>query len=272
MQQHFKFYDIIIDMKNELESIWKQYFRQGTLFGYISSKKVADSILSAIKNAKQNEKDPPDFYYVDKNKTCYMFEHFEFDASYRKKHKGSKYKIAELETNKRLDKMSFEELKNSQIDKSKINYIGTYTDTIDCELNKDNWKINFNNLFDKHYKNIDKYKNSLIGQDIIKRNTSVFKAFIIEDTTESGGYISENNGHILIYPYMFDFGIDKMLISDKVDYYIYLNRAAKQIIIIDKEYIFKLIDVQRDFEKTNILFLNNNLVISGLITIPKKLL
>ena len=78
-------------MKNELAKIKRKYLKQNTMYGYYSEK-IAHTILTAIKNA--NENDAPDFYYL-KNNTCYCFEHFEFDASQKSNNKGSFFKRQE---------------------------------------------------------------------------------------------------------------------------------------------------------------------------------
>ena len=129
----------------------------------------------------------------------------------------------------------------------------------------------FNNSFGiviKQLISIILLKNNIITDDTIIKNV-----FIIEDTTEFGGWYNYNtNNYKLAYPFDFNFGVEQMKSLESVDYFVYLNKSQRQIMIVDKISLDNLKDNTINFDKTSILFFNNMMDISCLITIPKELL
>ena len=77
-------------MKNELEYIKVKYFNKNTEVATYCEN-ITDKLLSYIKNGVPYEK--PDFYFMEGD-ICYVFEHFQFDASKHLSKKGSSFKRA----------------------------------------------------------------------------------------------------------------------------------------------------------------------------------
>lgn len=256
------------ESKNELSKILKYYFKKDTIYGCSSTKEVANEILSVIRYATNFEK--PDFYYI-KDNVCYICEHFEFDASKKLSRKGSKFKREEIFADKRIDEQTAQVLATCKHDNTKINNLGAFNTTINCELNKNFWKENFIKISNEHYKQLETYAENLLQNNLITKDTIIKNVFVVEDTTEFGGWYSLNNS-TLAYPFDFDFGVNQMILLEKIDYFVYLNKSQRQLMIVDKKSLNSLSNKVLEFDKTSILFFSNIMSITGLITIPNKLL
>lgn len=255
------------ESKNELSKILKYYFKKDTIYGCSSTKEVANEILSVMRYATNFEK--PDFYYI-KDNVCHICEHFEFDASKKLSRKGSKFKREEIFADKRIDEQTAQVLATCKHNNTKINSLGAFNTTINCELNKNFWKENFIKISNEHYKQLETYAENLLQNNLITKDTIIKNVFVVEDTTEFGGWYSLNNS-TLAYPFDFDFGVNQMILLEKIDYFVYLNKSQKQIMIVDKMSLSNLKDNALCFDKTSILFFSNIMSITGLITIPKEL-
>lgn len=116
--------DIIYYMsKNEKNYILTNYTsnRQAKLQLFCSQSKGINIFDKFCKSAAFNR---PDMYFIN-NKICYMFEHFEIDASLYIDGKGSSYKRNIFIADKQLKKQANDLIKNSQIDKNEISSQGT---------------------------------------------------------------------------------------------------------------------------------------------------
>jgi len=254
-------------MKNELEKIKKKYFKQNTRYGYYS-KRIAHTLLDAIKNAKEN--DAPDFYYL-KNNTCYLFEHFEFDASQKSNNKGSFFKRQEKEADKIIDIKTKERLSSKKAKENEITSYGAFSTGIKSNYQKEFWKNNFIDTFSKHYKKLDKYKTNLLDKKTIDKNTNIKNIFVIEDTTEFGAFESIESNRICL-PCDFDFGIDILIKSKDIDYFVFLNEAQQIIFIVNRTALKIMKKNCLNFDKTKMFFFNNIQVVSALVAIPDSLM
>lgn len=212
----------------------------------------------------------PDMYYYNK-KYCYIFEHFEVDASLYRKGKGSFYKRNLSMADKQLENETNNLIKNSKIDKNKISALGTTSITTTQEASKINLKENFIRIFDSHYENINEYKENL-GKHLSLKNLNFKTIFIIEQTTEFGGWVYKNNRHTNLELFYCDFVLDKLKSAVNVDYFIFLNKSdnEKFFTIIENGNWSKLTPHITNYDNEKIFFINNVTTITSTIFIPKK--
>lgn len=260
-------YDIILIMKNELEMIKKNYLSKNLRYGYYSLS-VAKKLLNILPKCQSFER--PDFYYLE-NDICYIFEHFQFDASKTLSKKGSSFKLAEIKSQRIIDNKTKEKLKTQPSDPDNITNYGAFSTAIKCEQNKIFWKSNFLNNFLNHYNKINLYRENLINAKVIDSNTKIKNVFIIEDTTEFGAYKSFNSENVS-YPFDFDFGIDALGKAKKINYFIFLNKSQPEMFFVNRKSIKLMKQHQLNFDKTKMFFFNNIVSISALVTVPDKLL
>ena len=253
-------------MKNELEKIKQTYFNKDGSYG-CTNKRSAHLLFKAIKNAIAS--DAPDFYFLSKN-TCYIFEHFEFDASKMSVGKGSFFKRQEQEAYKQIDIQTKERLLNKKADQDKITNYGAFSTPIKSNYNKEFWKINFVETFNKHYKKIAEYKKNLLDKGIINNKTKIKNIFVIEDTTELGANRFDDVKNVYL-PFEFDFCVDLLIKANKVDYFIFLNKDAGIIFVINKLALKNMREKSLKFDETEFLFFNNIQLVSALVTIPNNL-
>ena len=197
-------------MKNELEKIKRTYFNENARYGY-TNKRSAHLLLKAINNAISC--DAPDFYYLT-DKTCYIFEHFEFDASQMSKNKGSFYKRQENEAFKQIDIKTKERLLSKKASQDSVTSYGAFTTPIKSNYNKEFWKINFISTFNKHYDKVEQYKNNLVDKGIINNKTKIKNVFVIEDVTELGANRFDDAQNVY-FPFEFDFCLDFLIKANK---------------------------------------------------------
>lgn len=210
----------------------------------------------------------PDFYCFN-NQRCYLFEHFEFDASQRVENCGSLSRRNLHKTNKEIDK-EWKEVTSNVTKRDEITNWGTITKTVENCVSKESWKENFCNTFDDHYSKLNIYQNNLkneLGQDIKFAN-----CFVIEDTTELGGLYLLNGKHYHVIASLFDFAINKMKEAKKIDYFIYLNRQDCFCMIISRKGLKKMANNQLILDETHIVFFNQTHVISACVSIPDEII
>lgn len=257
--------------KNEKDYIIKNYQVNGNFnLQFFCSKSEGLSIIDKFIYSKSFNR--PDSYFFN-NKCCYMFEHFEIDASLFEKGKGSTYKRKSNVADKQLIQESNERIKNSKINKNEISSCGTTFKTISQGANKQNLKNNFIRIFDKHYNNIEEYKNNV--KIITNKNFKKYKTiFIIEQTTEFGGWVYKNNQPTSLELFYCDFVLEKMKNSLNVDYFIFLNKSDNQkyITVIKNGDFTRLSNYIFNFEETKILFLDNVTAIASTIFIPNNMI
>ena len=251
----------------EIDRIKQEYFinknfRYGAFCCPKSSRKILDFMFNSIPFEK------PDFYYFD-NQKCYLFEHFEFDASKRVKNCGSLSRRNLNVTNKEIDN-EWKSITSNVTKRDEITNWETITKTVENHASKESWKENFCNTFDEHYNKLNVYQDNLktvLGQDV-----KFINCFVIEDTTELGGLYFLNGKHHHTLVCIFDFAIKKMNEAKKIDYFIYLNRQDCFCMIISRNGLKKIVVNQLDFNKTNMVFFNQSHVISACISIPDELM
>ncbi len=257
--------------KNEKDYIVKNYQVNGNLnLQVYCAKSKALSIIDKFMYSQPFNR--PDMYYIN-NQCCYMFEHFEVDASLFEEGKGSAYKRNVFISDKQIIQESNEIIKNSKINKNEISSCGTTSKTISQEASKLNLRNNFIRIFDSHYNNIEEYKKNI--QTKTNKNYKKYKTiFIIEQTTEFGGWVYKNNQPTNLELFYCDFVLDKMKCAVNVDYFIFINKSdsGKCFTIIENGNFKKLSKHIFNFEKTKILFLNNVTTITSTIFIPKSMI
>ena len=254
-------------MKNELEMIRKNYLSKNLRYGYYSLR-VAKKFLNILPKCESFER--PDFYYLE-NDICYVFEHFQFDASKTLSKKGSSFKLAESKTQRIIDNKTKEKLQTKPSDPNNITNYGVFSTAIKCNQNQIFWKSNFLTNFFNHYNKINLYRENLINAKVINANTKIKNVFIVEDTTEFGAYNSFDSENVT-YPFNFNFGIKALEKAKKVDYFIFLNKSQPEMFFVNKSSIKLMKQYQLDFDKTKMFFFNNIVSISGIVTVPEKLL
>jgi len=136
----------------------------------------------------------PDFYSFD-GKTVYIYEHFEVDAS-KTSRKGSQSRIDLYNDDKRFEaKVSKNPIlvksnqKNEDLKPENLfnNSQNIYHSQINTELTLNYFLDNICNSFDKHYKEIEKYKIAVCKELNIDKNKCNFcVTFMIEDKTTFG--------------------------------------------------------------------------------------
>lgn len=252
-------------MKNELLKIRNKYMKPKTGYWYYDTN-IANFLLEVINKATPF--DSPDFYYI-KDEICYICEHFEFDAS-KNTSKGSSLKRAEKDAERKINKQTIATLEKTQYNKNSITDCGSFCENVKCIQNKHYWKDNFVKIFKAHYDNIINYKNNLINNKIINKNTKVKNIFIIEDTTEFGAFLNKETKYVC-YPICFDFGINTLRNANEIDYVIFLNSAIREMILIDRN-IFNNMQSKLDFDQCEMFFFNKMVNIVAIVVVPDKLL
>lgn len=252
-------------MKNELEYIRKKYIKPYPRYCY-SNQSVADLLLEVLNNATPSNR--PDFYYL-KNNTCYICEHFQFDAS-KTTRKGSSFKRAEKNADRQIDKKTISVLKSTKYNNDSVTNCGSFYENIECSQNKYFWKDNFIKNFESHYLNLKEYQENLIQQNIINKHTKIKNIFVIEDTTELGAFLSKDSNSVC-YPISFEFGIKLINNATAIDYVIFLNSTTKVMVFTHKNE-YKDMKTKFNFSKTEMFFFNNISKITSIVAIPKQLL
>lgn len=212
----------------------------------------------------------PDMYFVN-NRICYMFEHFEVDASLYKAGKGSSYKRNIFIADKQLEKQANDLIKNSQINKNEISSQGTTSVTTTQEAGKTNLKENFIRIFDNHYSNINEYKEN-VSEHLALKIPKFKTIFIIEQTTEFGGILLKDGKHINLELFYCDFVIDKLKSATNVDYFIFINKSDNErfFTIIENGNFARLEEHILNYDKEKIFFINNVTTLTTTIFIPKS--
>ncbi len=236
-------------MKNELEYICKNYVKnkQIEIFYYFDEKEANEIINYLFQSVSFNH---PDFYYVD-NKICYMFEHFEVDASYHSIHGGSKYIQDRIKVDKEIDDESVQLVKDIKPKQNEVTYAGTISKTICQNANINYLKENFENSFNHHYNQISKYQETLRDKEIIK-NQRTTMVFVIEHTTDMGGFYLKDGECKSLNIEFLDFVISKMEASNDVEYFIFLEKSNHTFSIIKRDNLFKLKENLIDTKKNTI--------------------
>lgn len=231
--------------KNEKNYILKNYTINGQAnLQFFCSKTKELSIFDKFHNSIAFNR--PDMYFLN-NRFCYIFEHFEIDASLFIEGKGSSYKRNIFIADKQLEKQANELMSTAPINKNKISSQGTLSITTSQDASKTNLKENFIRIFDSHYENIKEYKENL--KKLLSLKSSNFKTiFIIEQTTEFGGFLLKNGKQINLELFYCDFVIEKLKSAINVDYFIFINKS-------DNEKLFTIIK-NGDYEKLNKYILN----------------
>ena len=255
--------------KNEKNYILKNYIINGQAnLQFFCSKTKGLSIFDKFCYSIAFNR--PDMYFIN-NKFCYIYEHFEIDASLYVEGKGSSYKRNIFMVDKQLEKQSNELINTAPIDKNKISSQGTLSITTSQEASKTNLKENFIRIFDSHYENINEYKENLKKHLSLK--TSNFKTiFIIEQTTEFGGFLLKNGKQRNLELFYCDFVIKKLKSAINVDYFIFINKSDsdKYFTIIKNGDFKKLDDYILNYDKEKIYFINNVTTLTTTIFIPKS--
>lgn len=256
-------------MNKELKNIYNHYVRNNEV-NVISfcNKKESFKIVNCL--FKSVPFDHPDFYYIN-NKCCYIFEHFEVDASYRYKKKGSQYLQDRVKVDREIDEDIKKLINEKQHTKNRITPIGVISKSVKQKANIKNLEMNFNDIFDKHYKQIDKYIETLRS----KYNSAKKKIktiFIVEHSTEFGGFYLEKGRTTSFTLYCADFVLEKIKQNKKVDYFIFLDRSenVKSFVVLKSNNLTRLKKIQIDTASNKIHFINDIMDFTSAVFIPKS--
>ncbi len=251
----------------EIDRIRQEYFRnKGFRCEAFCSLRNSRRILHMMLQSTSFEK--PDFYCLD-NQRCYLFEHFEFDASQRVENCGSLSRRNLNETNKEIDK-EWKKITSSVAKRDEITNWGAITKTVENHASKESWKENFCNTLDAHYNKLSIYQKNLKKE--LNRDVKFINCFVIEDTTELGVLYLTDGEYYRAIACLFDFAINKMKEAKKVDYFIYLERHDCFCMIISRKGIEKIVNNQLIFDESHLVFFNQTHVISACVSIPDEII
>lgn len=257
-------------MNRERKYIYKTFINKNGTINIESFSNITETNDILDKFFKSKDSDHPDFYYLD-NDCCYIFEYFEVDASYRSKNKGSQYIRNRVKADAEIESETQKLILQNPPKNNGISNIGTISKTVFQNANISNLRTNFLEIFDEHYKEIEKYKQDITNKEhLAHKNFKVI--FIIEHTTELGGFYLLNNNNCRFLLHYSDFVIDKLKKSNMVDYVIFLdkNLEQKQFVFMKNGEFENLSKKIIDTNKTHIMFFNDITDISVTLYVPKS--
>lgn len=248
-------------MKNELNYIKTQYAKNGYFhYNDFTHNQSAKLILKKLDTSQNFEQ--PDFYCLDtKYNICYLFEHFEFDAS-PKTSKGSLYRKKSIENDIEITKEA-----NKFIKEHDEGYLPIIKH-IETSATKSQWKENFFNVFNSHYAKVEKYKENLKSHLNIN-DIQFVTIFLIEDKTEFGAYGFHNGKGDFYHIYDFDLPLQKLLESDNIDYFIFLNLDTCEINVFNSAYISEHINSTLAFDEIQLAFINTIMECAPVLKLKK---
>lgn len=187
----------------------------------------------------------PDGYYYDLNiKTLYIFEHFEFDCSPRKR-KNSKLRESLATVNREVTQ-SINDTMDDEINFTKVieqGYPVSVHDTITCHMGengdkyRDNYITNFSESFSKHNQQIEKYKTNC-SNEIKEEIKEVVTIFVVEDVTLGGTYyLSKQKSMDDAVNLLLTKQFVEMVENSKVDFVIYSTIQDSTCCIFDRNII-----------------------------------
>lgn len=201
-------------------------------------KKIIENMFSV------NYRDSPDGYIYDKkNNIVYIYEHFEIDCSQHNK-KGSKLRrnLAKIkrEVNREMDDNNEGEiLKNIEQGYSTKKDDGTIVFEIgkNGEKYRNNYINNFNDLFEKHHKQLKLYRDNCMTE--LGIYDAIFKfIFVIEDVTTGGTYYLNGRGPGQQVIPLFTKQFQEKLLNSNVDYLVFKSLQNSGLLtVLDKQYL-----------------------------------
>lgn len=249
-------------MKKELEYIKKEYAKNGYFYyNDFTQNKSAHHLLEKLNKSQDFEQ--PDFYFYENNtNVCYLFEHFEFDASLNTS-KGSLYRKKSTENEIEITNEA-----NKFIKENKEGFIPIIKH-IETAATKSQWEENFFNVFDSHYKKINKYKEKL-KNTLNKQELQFVTTFVIEDKTEFGAYGLHNGKGHYFHLHDFDIPLHKLLDAKEIDYFIFLDFDTHTINIFNKPYIIEHENDFIPFNEVQLAFIDSIMEYSAVLKTKKE--
>lgn len=170
--------------RDEVRPILGRIFRSGKLELLSEQREDADWFVSAISEEEVIPYERPDAYVCRGNQIL-MIEHFEIDGYPEKKKGSSKLKENEI----RLEREAREKLRENSkaLVRGCLGEANTYTQFVN----------NCKRRFDKHYAQIDRYKQNLIESGVATPDTEFLICFLMEDVSPMGTWVCGENG---LYP------------------------------------------------------------------------
>lgn len=213
--------------------------------GISNNKRKLNKVVDAF--LKSKDFDAPDGYHYDKNDNIlYIFEHFEFDCSKRKK-KSSELRenISRInrEINNGIKEISYGEKKEfikiiEQGYGVVSNNIITYKLGSNGDKFRENYIHNFTASFQKHEKNIDTYKVNCL-KEVKCEPKQIVIIFIVEDVTIMGTSYNINGKQSNEVNLLFTKQFIELFEKSHVDYVIFKMKDSVEcsFSIIEKDYI-----------------------------------
>lgn len=202
-------------MKNELEHIFSTYFSEETAIHCYGDEEHISKLVPLLQALVPFEH--PDAYSKVENKVL-IFEHFEFDSSNNSRNGTQQRKSIAA------DDRAFDAVVPTEAG-------AVYHGQIIADYSIENYRNNLKRSFDKHYKEIPEYKNTLRETGVITDTDEVITLFFIEDRTELGTIFESKREGVswepLILPHC-DFFLDLFEKSQDLDMAICASWYPKQ--------------------------------------------
>lgn len=167
--------------RDEVRPLLGRIFRSGKLELLSEQREEADWFVSAISEEEVIPYERPDAYVCRGNQIL-MIEHFEIDGYPEKKKGSSKLKENEI----RLERRAMEILRE--------NRVAMVQDCLDEANAYTKFIKNCKRRFDKHYTQIDQYKQNLIESGVATPDTEFLICFLMEDVSPLGTWACDETG------------------------------------------------------------------------------
>jgi len=150
--------------------------------GNETEENVSQDINALFKSYRGEELKRPDGYFIDDN-TGYIIEHFEFDSS---------EPVAGSLNRRELDRVDKHFKDNLVLDT-------VCNQQLNCDYKYKFYKLRLETVFNKHYKNINDYKN-ILKEKGLQNDTNIKTIFCIEDTSALGSIYYDDNRKFILAP------------------------------------------------------------------------
>lgn len=227
--------------KDERSILYGYLDNNHCIYSYGESQNESNELEAILANLQSC--DFPDMYAIV-GRTLVIIKHFAFDASRETKRGG----MEQIRKDRRAKAEMEEEIKSGKTEAMVVERVG-------AELTFFDWKLNFENHFDSHYANIDRYienaKNEVCKNQLVKAGTldSYRVGFFIEEEFPPIVEIGEKQ-HELHYSETKQF-LDFYSGKSRVDFILFgtYHGGCPRLIYVDHSHTVdtcKAVDLQAD--------------------------